>query len=152
MKHLLTASLLFVSLAASAEIIIKDAWVRTTVAEQKVTGAFMQITSDKAVKLVAANSPAAETTEVHEMSMQGDVMKMRQVNEVVIDAGKSVELKPGSYHIMLMNLKKPVQTGSIVNLNLEFLDADGKKQIIKVKAEARAAVKQDAGHANHHGH
>ncbi len=152
MKHLLTASLLFVSLAASAEIIIKDAWVRTTVAEQKVTGAFMQITSDKTVKLVAANSPAAETTEVHEMSMQGDVMKMRQVNEVVIDAGKSVELKPGSYHIMLMNLKKPVQTGSIVNLNLEFLDADGKKQIIKVKAEARAAVKQDAGHANHHGH
>ena len=106
MKHLLTASLLFISLAASAEIIIKDAWVRTTVAEQKVTGAFMQITSDKAVKLVAANSPAAETTEVHEMSMQGDVMKMRQVNEVVIDAGKSVELKPGSYHIMLMNLKK----------------------------------------------
>lgn len=152
MKHLLTASLLFVSLAASAEIIIKDAWVRTTVAEQKVTGAFMQITSDKAVKLVAANSPAAEKTEVHEMSMQGDVMKMRQVNEVVIDAGKSVELKPGSYHIMLMNLKKPVQAGSTVNLNLEFLDADGKKQIIKVKAEARTAVKQDAGHANHHGH
>ena len=152
MKHLLTASLLFVSLAATAEIIIKDAWVRTTVAEQKVTGAFMQITSDKAVKLVAANSPAAETTEVHEMSMQGDVMKMRQVNEVVIDAGKSVELKPGSYHIMLMNLKKPVQAGSIVNLNLEFLDTDGKKQIIKVKAEARVAVKQDAGHANHHGH
>jgi len=152
MKHLLTASLLFVSLAASAEIIIKDAWVRTTVAEQKVTGAFMQITSDKTVKLVAANSPAAEKTEVHEMSMQGDVMKMRQVNEVVIDAGKSVELKPGSYHIMLMNLKKPVQAGSIVNLNLEFLDTDGKKQIVKVKAEARAAVKQDAGHANHHGH
>lgn len=152
MKHLLTASLLFVSLAASAEIIIKDAWVRTTVAEQKVTGAFMQITSDKAVKLVAANSPAAETTEVHEMTMQGDVMKMRQVNEVVIDAGKSVELKPGSYHIMLKNLKKPVQAGSTVNLNLEFLDTDGKKQIVKVKAEARAAVKQDAGHANHHGH
>lgn len=152
MKHLLIVSLLFVSLAASAEIIIKDAWVRTTVAEQKVTGAFMQITSDKAVKLVAANSPAAETTEVHEMTMQGDVMKMRQVNEVVIDAGKSVELKPGSYHIMLMNLKKPVQAGSIVNLNLEFLDADGKKQIVKVKAEARAAVKQDAGHAHHHGH
>ena len=152
MKHLLTASLLFISLAASAEIIIKDAWVRTTVAEQKVTGAFMQITSDKAVKLVAANSSAAETTEVHEMSMQGDVMKMRQVNEVVIDAGKSVELKPGSYHIMLMNLKKPVQAGSAVNLNLEFLDAAGKKQIVKVKAEARAAVKEDAGHANHHGH
>ncbi len=152
MKHLLTASLLFVSLAASAEIIIKDAWVRTTVAEQKVTGAFMQITSDKAVKLVAANSPAAETTEVHEMTMQGDVMKMRQLNELVIDAGKSVELKPGSYHIMLMNLKKPVQVGSTVNLNLEFLDTDGKKQIVKVKAEARAAVKQDAGHANHHGH
>ena len=152
MKHLLTASLLFVSLAASAEIIIKDAWVRTTVAEQKVTGAFMQITSDKAVKLVAANSPAAETTEVHEMTMQGDVMKMRQLNELVIDAGKSVELKPGSYHIMLMNLKKPVQVGSTVNLNLEFLDTDGKKQIVKVKAEARAAVKQDAGHAHHHGH
>ena len=152
MKHLITVSLLFISLATSAEIIVKDAWVRTTVAEQKVTGAFMQITSDKAVKLVAVNSVAAEASEIHEMSMQGDVMKMRQVNEVVIDAGKSIELKPGSYHIMLMNLKKPVQAGSTVNLNLEFLDADGKKQIVNVKAEARAAVKQDAGHAHHHGH
>lgn len=152
MKHLLTASLLFVSLAASAEIIIKDAWVRTTVAEQKVTGAFMQITSDKTVKLVGVNTVAAEASEIHEMSMQGDVMKMHQLNELVIDAGKLVELKPGSYHIMLMNLKKPVQAGSAVNLNLEFLDAAGKKQIVKVKAEARAAVKEDAGHANHHAH
>lgn len=152
MKHLITVSLFFISSAASAEIIVKDAWVRTTVAEQKVTGAFMQITSGKAVKLVGVNSVAAEASEIHEMSMQGDVMKMRQVNEVVIDAGKSVELKPGSYHIMLMNLKKPVQAGSTVNLNLEFLDTDGKKQIVKVKAEARAAVKQDAGHTHHHGH
>lgn len=152
MKHLITASLLFISISASAEIIVKDAWVRTTVAEQKVTGAFMQITSDKAVKLVGANSTVAEALEIHEMSMQGDVMKMRQVNEVVIDAGKSVELKPGSYHIMLMNLKKPVQAGSTVNLNLEFQDDAGKKQIVKVKAEARAAMKQDAGHAHHHGH
>ena len=151
MKHLLTASLLFFSLAASAEIIIKDAWVRTTVEEQRVTGAFMQISSDKTAKLVAVNSPAAETAEVHEMSMQGDVMKMRRLNELVIGAGKSIELKPGSYHIMLMNLKKPVQAGSIVNLNLEFLDTDGKKQIVKVKAKARAAVKEDAGHTDHHG-
>ena len=151
MKHLLTASLLFFSLAASAEIIIKDAWVRTTVEEQRVTGAFMQISSDKTAKLVAVNSPAAETAEVHEMSMQGDVMKMRRLNELVIGAGKLIELKPGSYHIMLMNLKKPVQAGSIVNLNLEFLDTDGKKQIVKVKAKARAAVKEDAGHTDHHG-
>ena len=79
-------------------------------------------------------------------------MKMRQVNEVVIDAGKSVELKPGSYHIMLMNLKKPVQAGSTVNLNLEFQDAEGKKQSVKVKAQARVSMKQDAGHAHHHGH
>lgn len=152
MKHLITASLLFMSFAASAEIVIKDAWVRTTVAEQKVTGAFMQITSDKAVKLIGVNSPAAEALEIHEMSMQGDVMKMRQVNEVVIEAGKSVELKPGSYHIMLMNLKKPVQAGSSVNLNLEFQDAAGKKQIVKVKAEARAAMKVDTGHEHHHTH
>ena len=112
----------------------------------------MQITSDKAVKLVGANSTVAEALEIHEMSMQGDVMKMRQVNEVVIDAGKSVELKPGSYHIMLMNLKKPVQVGSTVNLNLEFQDDAGKKQIVKVIAQARASMKQDAGHAHHHGH
>ena len=77
---------------------------------------------------------------------------MLQVNEVVIDAGKSVELKPGGYHIMLMNLKKPVQAGSTVNLNLEFQDAASKKQIVRVKAEARAAAKEDAGHTNHHKH
>jgi copper(I)-binding protein len=152
MKHLITASLLFISIAASAEIIVKDSWVRATVAEQKVTGAFMQITSDKEVKLIGASSTVAETLEIHEMSMQGDVMKMRQVNEVVIDAGQSVELKPGSYHIMLMNLKKTVQAGSTVKLNLEFQDAAGKKQIIRVKAGARAAAKEDLGHTNHHNH
>jgi len=151
MKYLLSIMLVFFTTVASAEIIIKDAWVRTTVAEQKVTGAFMQIASDKAVRLISVNSSAAEATELHEMSMKSDVMKMRQINELVIDAGKSVELKPGSYHIMLMNLKKPVQAGSTVNLDLEFLDAAGKKQIVKVKAEARTTMKEDKGHTNHHG-
>jgi copper(I)-binding protein len=85
-----------------AQVTVKDPWVRATVPAQKATGAFMQITSAQDARLVEARSPVAGVVEVHEMVMEKEVMKMRAIKGLDLPAGKTVELKPGGYHVMLM--------------------------------------------------
>jgi periplasmic copper chaperone A len=106
-------------------ITIKDAWVRSSVPGQKGTGAFMKITAKDGMRLVGASTPVAGVTEVHEMKMEGDVMKMRAVPALELPAGKTVELKPGGYHVMLMDLKAALPKDSTVALTLVFKDAKG---------------------------
>ncbi len=118
---------------------IKDAWVRTTVQGQKATGAFMKITAKDGVKLVGASSPAAGVTEVHEMKMEGDVMKMRAVpGGIDIAAGRTVELKPGGYHIMLMDLKAALPKDATVPLTLMFKDGKGVESRVELKVPVSA--------------
>ena len=100
----LSVSALFLSLAASAQVTVKDAWVRATVAQQKATGAFMQLQSAQDAKLVSVQPHVAGVVEVHEMAMDGGVMKMRAVPSLALPAGKAVELKPGGYHVRLVDL------------------------------------------------
>ncbi len=123
---------------ASAQTTVKDAWVRGTVEQQKTTGAFMQITSAQGGKLVAVQSPVAGVVEIHEMSMQGNVMNMHAIPELALPAGKSVELKPGGYHVMMMDLKQTMKAGEIVPLTLVVEGKDGKRETIEVKASVRA--------------
>jgi copper(I)-binding protein len=105
---------------------VKDAWARATVPGQKATGAFMKITAKDGAKLVSVTSPVAGVAEVHEMKMDGDVMKMRAVaGGLDLPAGKAVELKPGGYHVMLMDLKAPLQKDSAIPITLTFKDAKG---------------------------
>jgi len=105
---------------------VKDAWARATVPGQKATGAFMKITAKDGAKLVSVTSPVAGVAEVHEMKMDGDVMKMRAVaGGLDLPAGKAVELKPGGYHVMLMDLKAPLQKDSKIAMTLTFKDAKG---------------------------
>ena len=137
MHRLLIASALFVSVAAQAQVKVDDPWVRATVAPQKATGAFMQITSAKAAKVVAAASPAAAVVEIHEMKMDDGVMKMRAVDALALPAGQPVALKPGSYHVMLMGLKAPIKAGETVPLTLTVEGEDGKRSAVEVKAVAR---------------
>lgn len=134
----LLAAMAFVSVAASAQTTVKDAWVRGTVAPQKATGAFMQITSAQGGKLVSAQSPVAGVTEVHEMAMDGNVMKMRAVPALELPAGKAVELKPGGYHVMLMDLKQPLQDGESVPLTLVVEGKDGKRETLELKVPVKA--------------
>ena len=89
------------------------AWVRGTVAGQTTSGAFMELKSAGGAVLVGAESPAAGAVEIHEMNMDGNVMRMRAVPRIDLPAGKSVELKPGGYHVMLMQLKQPLKVGEI---------------------------------------
>ena len=142
------ASAALLSNAALAQVTVKDAWVRATVAQQKATGAFMQLQSAQDAKLVAAQSPVAGVVEVHEMAMDGGVMKMRAVPNLALPAGKAVELKPGGYHVMLMDLKSQVKEGDTVPVTLVFEDKDGKRQNIEVRAPARTMAQPAMQHSH----
>ena len=118
-KTLIIAAALLAGTAYAQTVDVKDAWVRTSVPGQKATGAFMKLTAKDGAKLVAASSPVAGVTEVHEMKMEGDVMKMKAVaGGLDLPAGKTVELKPGGYHVMLMDLKAALPKDSTIPLTL----------------------------------
>jgi len=147
----LASLLLAAAAAASAQTTVKDAWVRGTVAQQKSTGAFMQITSIQGGTLVSVQSPVAGVAAVHEMMMDGNVMKMRALGAgLELPAGKTVELKPGGYHVMLMDLKQPLASGDSVPLTLVVEGKDGKRETIEVKATVKAlAAPQGAAEHKH---
>lgn len=148
--HWMTAAaLLSVTIAASAQTTVADAWVRGTVAQQKATGLFAKITSATGGKLVAASSPVAGVVEIHEMRMDGDTMKMRQLAQGLdLPAGQAVELKPGGYHVMLMDLKQPLKNGELVPVTLTIEGRDGKKQTVEIKAPVKP-LGAAAGHGGH---
>jgi hypothetical protein len=134
--------------AWAANLSVTDAWARATMPGQKVSGAYMQLQSDADARLVSASSPAVPRVEVHEMKMDGDVMRMREVKSIELPKGKTVSLEPGGYHIMLMNLTKPIAAGEVIPLTL-VVESGGKRQTIEVKAEARAP---GSGAMPHHVH
>ena len=133
-------AVLLAAFAAQAQVTVKDAWVRATVVQQKATGAFMQLQSSQDAKLISAQSPVAGVVEVHEMTMDGGVMKMRAVPSLALPAGKAVDLKPGGYHVMLMDLKGQVKEGDTVPVTLVVEGKDVKRQNIEVKAAARMSA------------
>ena len=134
---ILAAVGLAVAHPAAAQVTVTNAWVRGTVAGQMATGAFMQLKSPADTALVGVASPVAKIVEIHEMKMEGNVMKMNAVDKLALPAGKAVDLKPGGYHVMLMDLVKPLKDGDAVPLQLTFEDKAGKKQTVDVKATVR---------------
>jgi len=143
----LAAASLTLTASASAQVTVTDPWVRGTVAGQKATGAFMQLKSPADAALVAAASPVAKIVEIHEMKMEGGMMKMSAIEKLALPAGKAVELKPGSYHVMLMDLVQPLKEGETVPLKLTFEDKAGKKQTLEVKAQVKALTTGGTGAA-----
>ncbi|OHC61695.1 MAG: hypothetical protein A2040_12685 [Rhodocyclales bacterium GWA2_65_19] len=125
-------------LPAHAQVTVKDPWVRATVAQQKATGAFMQITSAQDARLVEVKSPVAGIVEIHEMAMDKDVMKMRALpNGLDLPAGKTVELKSGGYHVMLMDLKQQMKEGDSVPMTLVIEGKDKKRSTVEIKAPVK---------------
>ena len=149
--RLIAAALALTAAAtAQAQTIVKDAWVRGTVAQQKATGLFAQITSAQGGRLVAARSAVAGVVEIHEMSMDGNVMKMRALsNGLELPAGKTVELKPGGYHVMLLDLKQPLKDGDRVPVTLVVEGKDGKQETIELKAPVKALKTPAGEHSKH---
>ena len=131
---------------------VKDAWVRTSVQGQKATGAFMKITAKEGGTLVGVASPVAGVAEVHEMKMDGDVMRMRALpNGLALPAGKTVALTPGGYHVMLMDPKATLPKDSTIPLTLTFKNAKGEQSQVELKVPVAttapgAAVGAPAAH------
>lgn len=141
MKAFFAAALLIsASLPAwAADISVSNAWARATMPGQPVSGAYMQIRSDADARLVSVSSPAVPRVEMHEMKMDGDVMRMREVKAIELPKGKTVSLEPGGFHIMLMNLQKPIAAGDVIPLILT-VESGGKRQTVELKAEARSPM------------
>ena len=143
LNSLITAVALATScLCALAQTVdVQNAWARATVKGQMATGAFMTLTAKDGAKLVGASSPVAGVSQVHEMKMDGGVMKMAEVKGgLELPAGKAVELKPGGYHVMLMDLKQPLMKDSTVDVTLIFKDAKG----VESKQELKMPVSMNA--------
>lgn len=146
----LIAATLLAASAAHAQTTVAEPWVRSTVAGQKATGAFLQITSAAGGKLVSASSPVAGVVEIHEMTMDGNVMKMRALSSGLdLPAGKAVALKPGGLHVMLMDLKQPLKAGDTVPLTLVVEGAGNKRETVDVKATVRGAQATPAAEHQH---
>lgn len=120
-----------------AQVEVKSAWSRATVRGQKTSAAYMQLKSVQEASLVGAESPAAGIVELHEMRMDGNVMRMRAVPKLDLPAGKVIELKPGGFHFMLIDLKEPLKKGASVPITLRIEGRDNTLRRIEVKAEVR---------------
>jgi len=134
---LLALALLAATAAAHGQVEARAAWVRGTAPGQTTAGAYMELTSDRRASLLGAESPAAGSAEIHEMRMDGNVMRMRAVPRLELPAGKTVELKPGGHHMMLVDLKRPLKKGDFVPIRLKFELSDKTIKTIRVVAEVR---------------
>jgi len=122
------------------KLAIGHPYARPTVPRQTVGGGFMSIANNGADdRLLSATSAAAMSVEMHSMSMDGDVMRMRQVDAITLPAGKTIELKPGALHLMLMGLKAPLKPGDTLPLTLKFEKAGEVAVTLNVQAPSADA-------------
>lgn len=130
------------------DLMLKAPFARATLPNQPVAGAFLTITNNgnEDDVLVAVSSPISERGEVHEMKMDGDTMKMREMADgLVIPAGETVELKPGGYHLMFMQLKQPLVEGETVEMTLEFQNAGSVTVLFAIMGKGAKSM----GHSGH---
>jgi hypothetical protein len=139
------------SASACAQVTVSEAWVRATVPQQKATGAFMKLRSVQAARLVEVRTDAAGRSELHEMAMNGQMMRMRQVPGIALPAGQTVNLASGGFHVMLFDLKRQLKEGESVELTLVVEDAAKKRQELKVAAPVKP-ISYTAPSPAHAGH
>lgn len=141
------------------QVDVGGAWVRGTVVGQAASAAYMELRASENASLIGVASPVAGLVEVHEMSMDNGVMKMRPRPRLDLPAGKTIFFKEGSYHVMLMELKRPLRKGEQVPLTLKIEGKDGKVSMLEVKAEVRdptapreSPAMEHMDHSSHMGH
>lgn len=132
---------------ARAGVEVSGAWARATMPGQKVAGVYMQLRSDGPARLVGVKTDAASSAEVHQMSHEGGVMRMRRLESLELPAGKTVKLEPGGYHVMLLDIVRPLKAGERIAVTL-VVDRAGKRLEIPVEAEVRAVMKEEE-HKHH---
>lgn len=128
-------------------------YARSTVPGQPAGGAYLSITNQgkSGDKLISMSSPVAKSTELHTMAMEGNVMKMREVDgNLEIKPGQEIKMQPGNgYHIMLMGLSQPLKAGDKIPLTLTF-EKSGKVEVSLHVEDAAAAKDGKAGEHAHH--
>jgi copper(I)-binding protein len=160
MKKLLSAAMVATAFLAGSvmadddiklgSLKIEDAKARATVPAQKMSGGFMKIENKGgADKLVAASSSVSKTVELHTMSMEGNVMKMREIKAIDIPANGKIELKSGGLHLMFIDLKEQLKPGSTIKVKLKFEKAGEVEVPFKVMGHP-AHGEPGHDHAKHH--
>lgn len=154
----ISAAMLLISVSSNAlaeqagDLHIDHAYARATMPGQTSGGAYLTIENKgrDADKLISASSPAAKSVEIHTMSMDGNVMKMRQVPNIDIKPGAKVTMKPGDgYHIMLIGLTQPLKAGDKIPLTLTF-EKSGKAEVSAlVQGKDPKAATEKMMHHNH---
>lgn len=133
--------------AQSSGISVQQPWARATPGGAQTGAAYMTIVNGAAAddRLVAASTPVAGSAQIHEMSMENGVMKMRQIPGLDVKAGATVSLAPDGYHVMLIGLKQPLKEGDSFPLTLTF--AKSGKQVVQVKVAKIGAMQPGAAGA-----
>jgi hypothetical protein len=149
----LLATALWSGHALAQNVEVKDAWARATVQGQKASGAFMTLTAKTDTTLVGVASSVAGVAQVHEMKMDGNTMQMRALPDGLrLSAGKAVALKPGGFHLMLMDLKVPLQKDTAIPVTLRFKDAKGVESTLDLKVPVSTSAPAGDGGAQAHMH
>ena len=127
-------------------------WARATAPRQTVGGVYVTLISPVDDRLLGASSPVAGHAEVHEMTMDGIVMKMRELTDgLKLPAGQAVALPPGGLHVMLVGLQKPLVAGQVIPVQLRFEHAaplDLQVQVAPVGAQGPAVEHAPKEHAH----
>jgi periplasmic copper chaperone A len=148
MKTLSCLLLLVLSVSGSAVaksiVTVEDAWARSTVIMQTTSGAFMKLTASEDAKLIAAKAAVAGVVEVHEMKTVDGVMRMNAITSLDLPKGKPVELGPGGYHIMLMDLKERLKIGDVIDMTLTIEDAKKERSELLVKVPIHSFTSRKA--------
>ncbi|HEX5363024.1 MAG TPA: copper chaperone PCu(A)C [Gallionella sp.] len=149
------AGLLLSASLYAADVQVEGAWSRATAPGQDTAMVDMSLTSKQDATLVGLSSPACKGVELHSMTHEEGMMKMREVKELALPAGKRVSLGESGYHLMLIGLNAPLKAGEAVPLTLTVKLAN--KRIVKVEASAEvrpllASAGQDGAHMHHHQH
>jgi copper(I)-binding protein len=137
------------ALAQPAQLEVTNAWARATPGKAENGAAYVTIESPTADRLVSASSPVAKKAELHTMSMQGMVMKMRPIAGLDVPPGQSLTLKPGGEHIMLMGLNQPLHEGQSFPLTLDFEKAGPRTVTVAVEKAGSNGPDSAAAHAHH---
>lgn len=136
----------------SVPMSVTDPWVRATVPAAKSAGAFMHLQSATNVRLVSVSTPVAGRAEIHEMAMENNTMRMRQVDGIDLPAGKPVHLASGGYHLMFFDLKRQLKEGESVPVTLVVQDAAKKRTSVTVEAQVKPLTYVAPAMQGHHGH
>lgn len=142
------SAILFSSSAYAGDVTVNDAWSRASVPGQANGSVALTITSTSDAKLVAVATPVSESAEIHTMSMDDGVMKMRQLDFLPLPANQAVNLGPGGDHLMLFGLKKALKAGNEIPLTLTIKFSDNHTKKIKIRAKIKAINAEQGGSHN----